>query len=38
VEWYQLNANWWRPIKSGEFREYYEQMYGKRLKEGAGKG
>lgn len=38
VEWYRRNADWWRPIKSGEFREYYEQMYGKRLREGAGKG
>lgn len=34
VEWYRQNASWWRPIKSGEFRAYYEEMYGKRLKEG----
>ncbi|MBI3355334.1 MAG: dTDP-glucose 4,6-dehydratase [Nitrospirae bacterium] len=34
VEWYRLNTSWWRPIKSGEFREYYKQLYGKRLKEG----
>jgi dTDP-glucose 4,6-dehydratase len=38
VEWYRQNADWWRPIKSGEFREYYERMYGKRLREGAGTG
>jgi dTDP-glucose 4,6-dehydratase len=36
VEWYQRNTAWWRPIKSGEFREYYERMYGKRLREGGG--
>jgi len=34
VEWYRRNESWWRPIKSGEFRAYYEEMYGKRLKEG----
>ena len=35
VEWYQRNQSWWRPIKSGEFRAYYEAMYAKRLKEGS---
>jgi dTDP-glucose 4,6-dehydratase len=35
VEWYQQHQSWWRPIKSGEFRAYYEAMYGKRLKEGS---
>jgi dTDP-glucose 4,6-dehydratase len=34
VEWYRKNESWWRPIKSGEFRAYYEAMYAKRLKEG----
>lgn len=34
VRWYQEHESWWRPIKSGEFRSYYEQMYGKRLREG----
>ncbi|HTL61934.1 MAG TPA: dTDP-glucose 4,6-dehydratase [Nitrospira sp.] len=34
VEWYRRNETWWRPIKSGEFRAYYEAMYAKRLKEG----
>ncbi len=27
VEWYRDNEKWWRPIKSGEFRKYYEQHY-----------
>jgi len=30
IEWYVLNESWWRPIKSGEFRRYYEQQYSKR--------
>ena len=30
VEWYQENEWWWRKIKSGEFREYYERQYGNR--------
>jgi dTDP-glucose 4,6-dehydratase len=34
VEWYRQHESWWRPIKSGEFRAYYEAMYRKRLKEG----
>jgi dTDP-glucose 4,6-dehydratase len=31
VAWYQQNESWWRPIKSGKFKEYYEQQYGKRV-------
>jgi dTDP-glucose 4,6-dehydratase len=31
VEWYRDNRAWWEPIKSGEYREYYEQQYGARL-------
>jgi dTDP-glucose 4,6-dehydratase len=34
VRWYQEHESWWRPIKSGEFRAYYERMYGERLKRG----
>ncbi len=30
VRWYVENAWWWRPIKEGEFQEYYERVYGKR--------
>jgi dTDP-glucose 4,6-dehydratase len=33
VDWFKRNESWWRPIKAGEFRAYYERMYGKRLKE-----
>jgi dTDP-glucose 4,6-dehydratase len=31
VAWYQDNRVWWEPIKSGEYRRYYEQQYGARL-------
>ena len=27
VRWYQENEWWWRPIKSGEFLEYYKKQY-----------
>jgi dTDP-glucose 4,6-dehydratase len=30
VRWFQANESWWRPIKQGEFRSYYERMYGQR--------
>jgi dTDP-glucose 4,6-dehydratase len=30
VAWYQANQSWWRPIKEGEFRAYYERTYGRR--------
>ena len=30
IDWYVSNDNWWRKIKSGEFREYYEQAYNLR--------
>jgi dTDP-glucose 4,6-dehydratase len=31
VDWYRENAAWWKKIKSGEFRAYYERVYGTRL-------
>jgi dTDP-glucose 4,6-dehydratase len=31
VDWYRENRAWWEPIKSGEYRAYYEQQYGARL-------
>jgi len=27
VAWYRDHRTWWEPIKSGEFRRYYEQQY-----------
>jgi dTDP-glucose 4,6-dehydratase len=31
VEWYRDNEPWWEPIRSGEYREYYERQYGRPL-------
>lgn len=28
VEWYQQNQDWWKRVKSGEYKEYYEKQYG----------
>lgn len=32
VRWYRDNEAWWRKIKSGEFRTYYERQYGNGLR------
>ena len=29
VEWYRQNQDWWKHVKSGEYKKYYEQQYGK---------
>jgi dTDP-glucose 4,6-dehydratase len=31
VAWYRDNPSWWGPIRSGDYREYYERQYGSRL-------
>ncbi len=31
IDWYRAHEGWWRPIKSGEYRKYYEQQYAQRL-------
>jgi dTDP-glucose 4,6-dehydratase len=31
VEWYRENEWWWEPIRSGEYRAYYERQYGRAL-------
>jgi dTDP-glucose 4,6-dehydratase len=31
VDWYRDNEWWWGPIRSGEYREYYERQYGRAL-------
>jgi dTDP-glucose 4,6-dehydratase len=31
VAWYRENAWWWEPIRSGDYRSYYERQYGKSL-------
>jgi len=32
VRWYRDNAAWWQPIRSGDYREYYERQYGSQIK------
>jgi len=33
VAWYRENRWWWEPIRSGDYRAYYERQYGRRLSE-----
>ena len=30
IKWYTRNKGWWRRIISGEYQQYYQQMYGNR--------
>lgn len=30
IKWYLDNKEWWEPIVSGEYKDYYEKMYGNR--------
>jgi dTDP-glucose 4,6-dehydratase len=32
VAWYRDNAWWWEPIRSGDYRAYYERQYGRALR------
>jgi dTDP-glucose 4,6-dehydratase len=32
VAWYRDNRQWWEPIKSGEYRSYYQRQYAERLR------
>ena len=32
VQWYLDHTDWWKHILSGDYRDYYERMYGKRSK------
>jgi dTDP-glucose 4,6-dehydratase len=31
VRWYRDNEAWWGPIRSGDYRAYYERQYGRAL-------
>jgi dTDP-glucose 4,6-dehydratase len=31
VDWYRDHTGWWEPIRSGEYRAYYERQYGRSL-------
>jgi dTDP-glucose 4,6-dehydratase len=30
ARWYVENRWWWEPIRNGDFKEYYQQVYGNR--------
>lgn len=32
IAWYRDNPAWWQRVKSGDYRSYYERMYGSRLR------
>jgi dTDP-glucose 4,6-dehydratase len=32
VSWYRENRWWWEPIRSGDYRAYYERQYGRSLR------
>ncbi len=38
VDWYRTHESWWRTIKSGEFKAYYQQQYAQRLQKGTACG
>jgi dTDP-glucose 4,6-dehydratase len=29
VDWYKKNESWWRDVKDGEYKNYYDKQYGK---------
>ena len=31
IAWYRANEPWWRRVKSGEYRRFYDLWYGERL-------
>jgi dTDP-glucose 4,6-dehydratase len=31
IDWYRTNEPWWRGVKSGEYRRFYDLWYGERL-------
>jgi dTDP-glucose 4,6-dehydratase len=31
IDWYRDNEAWWQPIRSGDYRSYYERHYGRAL-------
>jgi len=34
VQWYVDNRWWWEKVRSGDFRDYYDRLYGDRLARG----
>jgi dTDP-glucose 4,6-dehydratase len=38
IEWYRTQRAWWEAVKSGAYRDYYERMYGARLRAAGAEG
>ena len=36
VAWYRDNEEWWGPLRSGEYRDYYQRQYGRALRASPG--
>ena len=36
IDWYVQHEHWWRPLKSGDFVDYYRRQYAERLAGGVG--
>ncbi len=34
IDWYVANGAWWRAIRSGDWDDYYERQYGRRIATG----
>jgi dTDP-glucose 4,6-dehydratase len=34
VAWYERSQDWWRPLKSGQYLDFYQAQYGERLATG----
>ena len=38
IDWYRTHRPWWEAVKSGAYRDYYERMYGARLRAAGTEG
>jgi dTDP-glucose 4,6-dehydratase len=38
VRWYKENEAWWRPLKDGSYRKFYDHQYGRRMAAARGAG
>lgn len=34
IRWYESHPEWWKPLKSGEYLDYYRKQYGERKSSG----
>ncbi len=38
VDWYRSNRGWWERVRSGDYRCFYERLYGRRLSDAGDSG